>query len=346
MGKFTAYEKEIKENNILSIQMNLLNACPSRCLSCRKYEWPNVQLDIDAVKCTLRYLKLQGLQTVVFSGGEPLMYKHLPEVIALCQELDIKYSLITTLITKRFDLLELVAKTAYRIHTSIDSVNEERYAYIRGVNGLQTAKESIKFINQNRPSDMIPIRISATMSNLNYKEAIALYEFACKNNCLLNYYNLHTWEDMKMSSEERFDFQRRLSMVVEDEILNGRKITNARDLYMDNWYGMAGESYKQKETKCYLPRISATIDSNGDIYPCCKLLNDNGEYGEQTKYAYGNISECRNYESVEIEFSKRLYMRYGYGTSCSVCQECAQRYSGMIEELAKIIENKKEPMFL
>ena len=35
-------------DNILSIQMNLLNACPSRCLSCRKYEWPNVQLDIDA----------------------------------------------------------------------------------------------------------------------------------------------------------------------------------------------------------------------------------------------------------------------------------------------------------
>lgn len=344
MGKFTGYEKEIKDKNILSVQMNLLNACPSRCLSCRKYEWPNVQLDFENIEPTLRYLKSIGLQTVVFSGGEPLMYKHLPEVIALCQELDIKYSLITTLITKRLDLLELVAKTAYRIHTSIDSVNEERYAYIRGVNGLQTVKESIKFINQNRPSNMIPIRISATMSNLNYKEVIGLYEFAEKNNCLLNYYNLHTWENMKMSSKERFDFQRRLSMVVEDEILHKKKITNARDLYMDNWYGMAGESYKQKETNCYLPYINATIDSNGDIYPCCKLLNDNGKYGEQTKYAYGNISECRVVEEVEAEFAKRFDIKYG--TNCSICQECAQRYSGMIEELAKIIENKKEPMFL
>lgn len=344
MGKFTGYEKEIKDKNILSIQMNLLNACPSRCLSCRKYEWPNVQLDFENIEPTLRYLKSIGLQTVVFSGGEPLMYKHLPEVIVLCQELDIKYSLITTLITKRLDLLELVAKTAYRIHTSIDSVNEERYTYIRGVNGLQIVKESIKFINQNRPSDMVPIRISATMSNLNYKEVIALYEFACKNNCLLNYYNLHTWGSMKMSSKERFDFQRGLSMVVEDEILHNKKITNARDLYMDNWYGMAGESYKQKDTNCYLPYINATIDSNGDIYPCCKLLNDNGEYGEQTKYAYGNISECRVIEEVEAEFAKRFDIKYG--NNCSICSECAQRYSGMIEELAKIIENKKEPIFL
>ena len=345
MGKLTGYEEAIKNRDILSIQMNLLNTCPSRCLSCRKYEWPNVQLEFETIELTLRCLKkMAGLQSVVFSGGEPLMYKHLPEVIALCQELDIKYSLITTLITTKYDLLELVAKTAYRIHTSIDSVRHERYAYIRGVDAFDRVKESIMVINSKRPKDMIPIRISATMSNLNYEEVLDLYAFAKNNNCLLNYYNLHTWEDMKMSVSERLMFQQFLKSVVDDEIANGKKITNARDLYMDNWYGAAGESYKEKQTRCYLPIIGATIDSNGDIYPCCKLLNDNGEYGEQTKYAYGNISRCKTYESIEIEFSKRFGIKYG--TNCSICQECAQRYSGMIEDLAKIMENKREPIFL
>ena len=78
MGKLTGWEKEIKDNNILSIQMNLLNTCTSRCATCRKYTWPNVQLDVDTIKRTLKVLKeAYGLNTVVFSGGDPILYKNL-----------------------------------------------------------------------------------------------------------------------------------------------------------------------------------------------------------------------------------------------------------------------------
>ena len=98
MNKLIGYESEIRNGNMLSVQINLLNKCPSRCLSCRKYEWPDVQIPYDKLEMLLTSLKGQGLQTVVFSGGDPLMYHMLPDVIQFCIENDIKFSLITTLI--------------------------------------------------------------------------------------------------------------------------------------------------------------------------------------------------------------------------------------------------------
>lgn len=344
-NKFLGYEKEIRDGNILSIQMNLLNKCTSKCLSCRKYTWPDVQLDYDTIKNTLMYLKGQGLQTVVFSGGEPLLYKDFDKVISLCEMLNIKYSLITTLIIKDIELLKRVAKTAYRIHVSVDSVDEEKYAYIRGVYGLKIAKESIKIIAENRPKEMIPIRISSTMSNMNYAEVNELYNFAKENGCLINFYNLHTWDDLKMDIHERMEFQQSLFEIVVDEKNEGKTISNARQLYIDNLFGSADKTYKKSETTCYMPHIGAIIDANGDIYPCCKLLNDNGEYGEQTKFAYGNIMGVKSFEEAAEQFKKRFYILYG--TGCEICKECAQRYSGEIEDLAKIYdEDEKEPIFL
>ena len=345
MDKLIGYESEILNGNMLSVQVNLLNKCPSRCLSCRKYEWPDVQIPYDKLEMLLTSLKGQGLQTVVFSGGDPLMYHMLPDAIHFCVENGIKFSLITTLICKDDALLELIAKTAYRIHVSIDSVSDEMYKYIRGVDGLSIVKDSIKKINAVRPKDMIPIRISSTMSNLNFKETYALYDFAKVNNCLVNFYNLHTWENLKMSNVDRDLFQCGLKQIVDDEIKNNKQISNARSLYCDNWFGSSGATYKDENMPCYLPIVNATIDSNGDIYPCCKLLNDNGEYGEQTKYAYGNIRNCTTVSDIDFEFAKRFDLHYGI--DCDVCKECAQRYCGVIEDLFVINnKNKREPMFL
>ena len=76
MSKLIGWEKEIKDKNILSIQMNLLNKCTSKCKSCRKYTWPDDELDLETVKRTLTVLKKEfGLQSVVFSGGDPILYK-------------------------------------------------------------------------------------------------------------------------------------------------------------------------------------------------------------------------------------------------------------------------------
>ena len=170
MSKLIGWEEELKRDCILSIQMNLLNKCTSRCMSCRKYTWPNDELDLETVKRTLTVLKEKfGLQSVVFSGGDPILYKDFLQVIDFCKEIDLKYSLITTLITNDKNLLEKIAKTAYRIHVSVDSLDRENYHKIRGVYGVDLVKDNIVFMQKFREGK-IPVRISMTVSNMNYKE--------------------------------------------------------------------------------------------------------------------------------------------------------------------------------
>ena len=345
MGKLTGWESEIKKNNIVSVQMNLLNMCTSHCQTCRKYLWPNVQLDVDTVKLTLKVLKERfGLSTVVFSGGDPMLYKNLSEVLEYCKEIDVKFSLITTLITKNEDLLRYIAENAYRIHVSVDSVDSDLYAKIRGVgsNALSIAKDNIKFIQSIRiKNNMIPIRISSTMSKLNYNEPVFIYRFAKNTGCLLNFYKVHTWKEMEMNNVESNIFYKQMYKIVMDEKNNCKTITNSRAI-IDSFFAYDTESAHCK--KCYLPHINCTIDSNGDIYPCCKLLNDNGEYGEQTEFVYGNIIG-KNEDEIEIEFNKRLSNTYPL--DCSFCKNCADRYNGLLSELEIIKDTQmKKPLFL
>lgn len=342
MSKLTGWESEIKNNNILSIQMNLLNTCTSRCETCRKYTWPNVQLDVDTIKRTIKVLKEKfGLSTIVFSGGDPILYKNLIEVLDYCNELDVKFSLITTLITKDKNILKYIAENAYRIHVSIDSMHPDLYKKIRGVNALDIVKENVKFVQEIRTGlNMIPVRISSTMSKLNYDESINLYHFALDTKCLLNYYKVHTWKEMEMDEAQEFLFYEHIHYIAMNEKRRRNIITNSRAI-LDMQYSFDTESAHCKE--CYLPFVNCTIDSNGDIYPCCKLLNDNGEYGEQVRFAYGNVVGKTEDELVS-EFNKRF--DNSYPLDCDFCRACADRYNGLLSELEDIKNAKRKPLFL
>lgn len=260
------------------------------------------------------------------------------DVIDTCLELGIKYSVITTLITKNEEILKYIARTAYRIHVSIDSSSRALYTFIRGVDGLPTAMQNLELVQgiRNQYKNMIPVRVSMTVGNLNYQEVYKMYQnVVVKNGCLLNYYMLHTWDDLKINEEERKLLEYNLGKVAkEDE--PGK--TNAKSLLFN-----LEPNHKGSGCKCYLPYINATINANGDIYPCCKLLDDNGDYGKQLKYAYGNVAD-KTEEEIAKEFDKRLDLHYPQSV---ICRECAQRYDGMISDLEKVFDkSKREVVFL
>lgn len=338
MSKLIGWEKEIKRGCILSIQMNLLNKCTSKCKSCRKYTWPDDALDLETVKRTLTVLKKEfGLQSVVFSGGDPILYKDFLHVIDFCNEIDLKYSLITTLISNNMQLLEKIAKTAYRIHVSVDSLDEEKYHKIRGVNALNIVKHNIEFVQSFR-EEMIPIRISMTVSNMNYDEVYQMYMFAGMHKLNLNYYMLHTWDELKANEQQIEKMINKLQIVAESEQHNKCRITNAACILASR-FDFSKESDKCK--RCYLPVVNATINANGDIYPCCKLLDDNGCYGDQLKYVYGNVVG-KDYVQIMQEFNKRWDCEY---PTDGLCKQCADRYNGLLADLEKIMEDSKEPIF-
>lgn len=339
MNKLVGYENNVKNKDIISIQMNLLNKCTSRCKSCRKYTWPNDKIDIKDVEKILTVLKRKfNLQSVCFSGGDPILYDDFEKVVEIVEKLNIKYSLITTMITNDIERVKLIARTAYRIHISIDAVDNGLYKKIRGVDGLDIVKRNIAIINENRDKKCIPIRISSTIGIFNYDHVYSLYLFAKENNCLINYYLLHTWDNLKMNENELGVFNDLIYKIVKDEKKNNKAISNASAYLFENI--ALKQSYNIK--RCYLPYVHVVINSNGDIYPCCRLLDDNGEYGKQIVNSYGNVVNKTD-EEIEVEFNKRFNRSWPIvGT---LCDECASRYEGVLKELETIMTNEREVLF-
>lgn len=321
----------IEKNDIISIQINLLNKCTSHCKSCRKYTWPDNVLDFDVLSRTIRELRIfYGLETIVFSGGDPVLYPRFSEVIDLCNDLGIKFSLITTLITDDVVLLHRIALYAERIHVSVDAVDNDSYKYIRGVDAFSIANANIEFIQNIRLGiRKIPIRISTTVSKMNCNLVRDIYAYALKNQCDLNYYLIHTWDDLKMTDEDINRFYKDLIEIKESEpVIN----VNAEALLCDRF-----KTDLQVST-CGIHKIHCLIDSDGSIYPCCKLLNDNGEYKDQIQYAYGNINEWDLPDQFENRFNSK------YPLNCSLCSECSDRYKS-VNEYLEGMKNKK-PLFL
>ena len=342
MDKLIGYERDIADNKILSIQINLLNECTSKCRSCRKYTWPKDILNVEDVINVIRYLAInKGLKTVVLSGGDPLLYpkEQLLRIIETCEFFDIKVSMITTLITEDKALLRWLARKLYRIHVSIDDVNWQRYYYIRGVNKFKLVDENVKFIMKIRGQLKQPIRISSTISKMNYYHTMDLYRYAKDNGCHINFYYVHTFDNLYMDDDCVESFKNDLKHIIKFENEDDNVISNARSLL----YDLICDEKHTVACRCYVPYISCVINANGDIYPCCRVFKDNGFYGDQLDLAYGNICNKQFYELGE-EFDKRLGIYPIQGNN--ECVECGQRYYDLIQHLDRIKNGRRDPLFI
>lgn len=345
MNKLIGYEKEIIADNILSIQINLLNKCTSRCRSCRKYTWPNDTLDINTIKNVISVLaKSYGLKTIVLSGGDPVLYPNLLDVIDICKANGIKCSMITTGITNNKEVLDVISNDLYRVHLSLDAVDREMYKYIRGVDAFDIVDKNIKAISKNRKAkNVLPIRLSSTISVMNYDKVYDLYKYARDNGCFINFYLVHTFEELYMDDFKLATFYNELKCVCKDEQINGQ-ISNAISLLSDNYIqNLYGKRHAVK-CNCYIPNISCVINANGDVYPCCRVFKDNGEYGDQIGLSYGNIVG-KDEEGLKEVFDNRLKISYPIKDN-EECKECGQRYYDMIEHLYKIKTGRKDVLFV
>lgn len=344
-SKLLGYEDEIKNKNILSMQVNLLNKCTSKCKSCRKYTWPDDILSVSDVKNLFRWFAEQSGQTIVFSGGDPILYKDFEEIALFAESLGIQWSIFSTLITTDENKIKFLGEHASRLHISVDAVNKELYKEIRGVNAWEIVDKNIKLLQSYR-TEKIPIRISSTITSLNYNHCLKIYDYAKLNGILLKFYPAQKWVNNKkeyqennigMNNIETELFYSQMEIVAKDEKKNNKTISNSLDMLTEKF---KYDNNLPTRSHCYISSVNASVNANGDLYPCCKCLDDNGFYGEQLKYVYGNI-KGKNCAEIENEFKKR------HNPNCEITKDCYLRYGeSLIEELEAIVENIKHPIFL
>ncbi|MBD3170748.1 MAG: radical SAM protein [candidate division Zixibacteria bacterium] len=121
--------------------------CNARCVFCDIPENCNVpaskELSFARAANIIKQAKELGVKFVDFTGGEPLMYKYLPELLVYSREIGLRTSVTTNCILyPRY--AERLRKRVTYLHFSLDSMDRDEHDQIRGVKCYDKVMESIE----------------------------------------------------------------------------------------------------------------------------------------------------------------------------------------------------------
>lgn len=157
--------------------VNLLNECNQRCPMCKVWTGPEVQLSLADLERAFRALRAAGVRLLEIAGGEPLLRKDLPEILALADRSDLLYALNTNGTAVTDSALEAVraAPGLLQVAVSIDSLDRERYAFLRGRDQLRQALAGLERLRAcGLPA---PLKVNVAVSRHNFTELPAFLAF-------------------------------------------------------------------------------------------------------------------------------------------------------------------------
>jgi MoaA/NifB/PqqE/SkfB family radical SAM enzyme len=147
----------------------LTRRCNYRCRGCtvwREQRSAKSEISTDQIKRGLDVLRSLGVVEIVLSGGNPLLRNDIDEIIEYCS----RYFLTTiydngSMAVKKIDAL----KNADFVSISLDSLDEKKFDYIRGVQGAwQNAVNAVETLKD----EGINIGVSPMISQMNLYEVV------------------------------------------------------------------------------------------------------------------------------------------------------------------------------
>lgn len=277
----------------VSVQLLVTNQCTTKCKMCDHFKLfkPKDELTKDEVFYTLECIKAIGTTNVIISGGEPLARPDIFEILKYGKNINLNIGLLTNGVKKDGNSLNIseakvISEMCSWVQLSIDSFNRDTYRLIRGDNYLEIVLESLNNIVKAGFKD---IEVCFTIQKDNVDE-INSNSFPESVNKLLPPSIPVRFKFAHGPSVDR-DFlcpkDKLVGVVQEFQIRNPRfNFEYLSSMIESGYFDYEGLSqgnplkkrmiqYEAKGYKCHALRLTCKIDSNGDVYPCCFLFDDN-----------------------------------------------------------------------
>lgn len=181
-------------------RISLCSRCNAQCQFCHNEGNPNksLQLDIDDVLMIVEALSKAGVKKITFTGGEPLMYYGISELLMRLPEHDNILSLTTNgiLLGKYIDKIAMSRLNQLTISLHVLHGSPEK---IMGIT-KQCDLDLIKYLSKYKR-----IIINTVFLNDYIDESIALIDYCTRNNYTLKIMELMN-EQRDSEYEENFDF--------------------------------------------------------------------------------------------------------------------------------------------
>lgn len=200
------------------LRLSLTDRCNLRCAYCMPAEglaWlprSEILTDDEVLRLVRIAVRRLGISKIRLTGGEPLLRRGLPELVARLHDLapDVELSLTTNGIGLARSASDLHRAGLRRVNVSLDTLRPERYATITRCDRLTDVLAGLRAA---RDAGLAPIKVNAVpVRGVNDDEIADLTAFAIEHG-----YRMRFIESMPLDAQQAWD---RDAMVSAEEILD------------------------------------------------------------------------------------------------------------------------------
>ncbi len=296
---------------ILNLEINPINTCNQSCTWCT-YGYLHDRREVMAAETILALLRdasEMGVKSITWTGGgEPTVYKHLPEVIAAAAEYNFRQGINTNGSLLNSRLIDLFTSHFSYVRFSVDAGTSEIYSRTHQVRFGSFAKviaNITSLVNQrNAITSPLTIGFSFLVDNSNVSDLLAAARLAKSIGVdyfqlkpIVNYVesneqfsdNSSMWEEMESQLDEVFS--------LEDDQFQVRFLGHKfQDIKLQEQY--YGRTYSQ----CRGNEVLATVGADAAVDVCCA-------YKGIKDWSFGNLTEKSFKEIWEGEQRRRVLDR-------------------------------------
>jgi MoaA/NifB/PqqE/SkfB family radical SAM enzyme len=300
------------------VKMKIVWTCNLRCGMCNHWrEERESPLGLARLKAIVDELAEVGCRKIHLSGGEPTLYRELPDLIAHMSARGLRVTMTTnaTLITR--DRAAVLAEAGLRaVNVSIDSPDPHQHDRMRGLKG--SWKQATKgFRRLRRELKRGRVRLNTVVGRLNYASLVDLPDMAADLGAdAINLIPLdeHTGDLQRLNKRQIIDYNERIAPVIAERALALGLIQRSSQAYPfgvthpaveRSKLGLYARGYYEQHP-CFAPWTHALIDHLGRVSVCC-MLREGPILGDLRQQSFSEIWAGANYAALRSQAELPLF---------------------------------------
>lgn len=316
------------------IWIHVSGICNLECPFCysRSGYSENRELDLESLLSFLEGLEEEKRSRVVISGGEPFLFKKLPELVMSLREMKFKDIAVISNGTIGAEMYDKVLPHIKTLQISVDGTVPEYHDLTRGKGSFEKMISKFKLAKAAGANSLV---ISFTPTKFNIEDLPNIPQFALDHGID----SLHitrlmpvgrgkaNMEDIEPDEETYADCMKRF-------VENYQKVINLIHIKRETEQAMLEEkdktkyisltfagdqtfkiAYRSKRPGCGAGLGSMSINYDGNIYPCASLHNND--------YVFGNIRENSIDEVID---NAMKFMKKHCVDNIPGCSDCKLKY--------------------
>ena len=171
----------LRKRPILTI-FDVTKLCNKRCPMCNIWKEKSVDMTLEQIRVKAKELRRFGVGYVFLQGGEPLIRKDIVDIVDIFLENGIRPTIITNGILLTPPLAREIARRECNLAISIDSLEREKFALLRGKDSLEKVMENVRALAHLKGKHKGNWSITTTVTKMTELEDVKnLRNFAYEN---------------------------------------------------------------------------------------------------------------------------------------------------------------------